>query len=368
MAEDIIPLAPAHPTPSTGAYTRRASADDKLNRLWTLQERLRLAQQIDSNLPYFTHTISVSVVGGPKADMQRIWALCLSTAFGRYRQAGLQGFQAADLDAVWDVTGKACQVQMQYVNSGFIGVALNLAAKGASAVAPSLANNDIANFIITGPTQETVGGKTASWLNADLILGAVAAGGAAGYLAGAFVGGRFLGDARLGGAVGSAAGAIQAYVNAKAAGLALGYNAERQLPDSGRIITTANKVNPNLQPPRPPGDNFSRTFPYIALVANALTDPGYLPAAPPEPTVYNPQPIYVPLSEARGLTNSRLQGQAINLPVGLGTETLAAAFGGLAVASETLRTLATPRADGYPGLPPAAANLRGFQNRLGTTE
>lgn len=363
---DVIPLTHAEPVHPPGA-TPRQTQDDKLNRLWTLQERLRLAQQVESNLPYFAHSISVSVVGGPKADLQRIWALCLSTAFGRYRQAGLQGFQSADLDAVWDVTGKACQVQMSYVNSGFIGVALNVAAKGTSALGIG-ARTSTGDFLVNGPTQETVGGKAAAWINADLILGAVSAGGAAGYVAGAFIGGRFLGDARLGGAVGAAGGAIQAYAAAKATALASGYDAERQLPDSGRIITTANKVNPNLQPPKPPGDNFSRTFPYVALVANALSNPGYLPAAPPLPDRTEPVPVYVPLTDTVGQTNSRLAGQAINLPARLGVDALTAAFGGLAVAGETIRTLAAPRADGYPGLPQTSADLRGITNRLGTTQ
>jgi hypothetical protein len=352
---EIVPLVNAPPTPENN---HRVATDDRLNKLWTLQERLRLAQQIDSNLPYFSHSIAVSVVGGPKADMQRIWALCLSTAFGRYRQAGLQGFQAADLDAVWDITGKACQVQMSYVNSGFIGTALNLASSTG-------ATGSYTDFIVAGPTQETVGGRTASWINADLVIGAVAGAAAVGGLVGRVIGGRF-GDSQTGAAIGSLGFGAQALLYANLIRKASG-NGELNLPDSGRIITTANKVNPNLQPPRPPGDNFSRTFPYVALVANALTEPGYLPAAPPLPDKTPPVPVYIPLDGPRGLTNSRLAGQAINLPTPIGVNALASLFGGLAVANEALKTLAAPRGDGYPSLPPAAADLRGITNRLGTT-
>lgn len=356
---EVIPLTNApQPEPHHGGQNA-ASTDSKLNKLWLLQQRLDLAKQIDSNLPYFSHSIAVSVVGGPKADLQRIWALCLSTAFGRYRQAGLQGFQSADLDAVWDITGKSVQVQMSYVNSGFVGTGLNL-------VSRTGLTRSYTDFIVQGPTQETVGGKTASWINADLVIAAVGLNAAAGAGVGRIVGGRFFGDPQLGGAIGGGAGAAQGLILADLVRRVKG-NGEFDLPDSGRIITTANKINPNLQPPKPPGDNLSRTFPYIALVANALTEPGYLPAAPPLPSREEPRPVFVPLTESAGQTNSRLQGQAINLPAPLGVDALTAAFGGLAVADQTLRTLAAPRADGYPGLPKDAADLRGITNRLGTT-
>jgi len=52
-----------------------------------------------------------------------------------------------------------------------------------------------------------------------------------------------------------------------------------RLPDDGRVITTGETRDPRLQPPRPPVDGIARGS-LLALTVQALTDPGYLPELP----------------------------------------------------------------------------------------
>lgn len=54
------------------------------------------------------------------------------------------------------------------------------------------------------------------------------------------------------------------------------------LPDDGRLITTGEKRDPRVQPPKPPADGVSRGNP-LALITAALASPGYL-VAPPKST------------------------------------------------------------------------------------
>lgn len=293
---------------NAGTHNGGASS---LEKLWTLESAMRAVGTVDSQFPTFSHSISVAVAGGPKSDMRRIWQLCLATAFGRYRQAGMFGIQQGSLQATWDITGKACKVTISYVNSGVIGLALSVFNQSAAAAGSlgalgtgvftaakglglTSANPTVGDFLLAGPTQETVGGDMLSWLTADTILAATVAG-AAGGGTWAYLGGRYvlqLSDrtSRNAAVLGAITAGKTAYLMAKAAS----YIKQRPpLPDTNRVITTAYKLNPNIQPPPPSGDGLSRTFPHVALVANALTSPCYLPEAPPQAIVRRKQPIFV---------------------------------------------------------------------------
>jgi len=373
---------PVGPVP---APVRHDAEDTKLNKLWSFQTRLSLIggayRLAEANLPTFTHTIAVSVVGGPKSDMRRIWQLCLSTAFGRYKQGGRTGIQAGNLEATWDITGKSCQVVISYINSGVEG----LLSRGGGIGVPTAAIVDpvaggvvnglvkqftaptTGDFLYGGPTQETVGADTLSWLHADNVYAAALIGagavGAVGAFSGGVVGGRLfnapVAGAKKGAAIGAAAGA--------AAGLVFGSIIERfknrpPLPDSNRVITTANKTNPNIQPPAPSGDGVSRTFPYLALVANALTSPCYLPASPPKGAQLEVKtPVYYGTTKSPYDTsniNKVVNGYFVNTPLNL--DAAIGAAGGLIAG---IQVISKDRKDGYPVMPDKTiVNLQGPTN------
>jgi hypothetical protein len=79
---------------------------------WDL--RSRLYGILKDNLPRFEHNIRVTVVGGPAADLRRIWYLGLSTAFGRYRKRVYSVANPASIQATWDVTGKSVGIEINY--------------------------------------------------------------------------------------------------------------------------------------------------------------------------------------------------------------------------------------------------------------
>lgn len=296
------------------------SGESRLDKLWFYRDALALATQANTNLPSFEHSISVSVVGGPKAKLERIWALALSTAFGRYRQAGQYGIQAASLRGTWDITGKAVKVDLQYANSGVLGLLSELGpmafdklrgVPGSGYVIDTATSRtrSTADFLLTGPTQETVGGSTVAWIEANPVYAAALAAGAInariGYLGGQAIEGLVPGVSIVAGIAGinipktlaiikGLAGATYAGSVASAANAIA--RAQNPLPDTGRVITTAIKDNPDVQPPAPSGDDLSRTAPFLGLVANALTDPCYLPASPPQKKRKKKTPLVVPTS------------------------------------------------------------------------
>lgn len=117
----------------------------------------RMLSRIDSKFGVFVHTINVTVQGGPQASLRRVWYLCLAAAFGRLRNR-VQGVQAANIDATWDITGKACSVTLGYQNSGAIGGVL--AGAGVKTTYSPLGPFQ------RGPDQITVGGSWPSFLTA----------------------------------------------------------------------------------------------------------------------------------------------------------------------------------------------------------
>lgn len=343
--------------PKNGGKVPRGGGIDT-NTLWGVTAALDLINRIDSQLPTFQHVIDVTVNGGPKSDLNRIWVLALATAFGRYRQAGLEGIQGASLEGWWDITEKIVRVRLQYVNSGAIEVAqsagqsLGLGGLGIGRT------NTTPNFLINGPTQETVGGNRASWLEAENVLASAATAGTATYIGGSLVKNIFdrttfrQFEEESTTAVRSATavvaiseGMVQAAKNAQA-------RIDNPLPDAGRLITTTRKTNPNVQPPAPSGDGLSRTSPFIALVSNALTDPGYLPASPPQVKQTNKVPVFFAPSiwSQREAVNAVIANYNANLPV------TKEEFG------DTGDTVIVA-ADGYDqGIPGNVADLTGITN------
>lgn len=336
-APEFIPSNPQTPSGPPPANSLPSDAYGKaLNRLWVLREALSLKTTLDDQLPTFQHTIAVSVVGGPKAKLERIWALALSTAFGRYRQAGVTGVQSAELEGTWDITGKSVQVVLTYANSGMIGLgssvlrqlanqpAATAALGGAAAVGAglSLGGRATSEFIISGPTQETVGGNTLAWLEAENVLAAAATGAILGATGGYIIGGILsklsVAAAAFGAAINlprtlSTLGAVS--LGAQGAATVSAGNALRRslypLPDTGRIITTAEKFDPNLQPPAPSGDGLSRTFPFIALVSNALTEPCYLPGSPPQKAPRKKYPKFLSVTDISTATTINRKIQSV---------------------------------------------------------
>ncbi len=325
---------------------------------FTILNGLQLAQTIDSQLPSFSHVIMVSVNGGPKADLLRIWQLALSTAFGRYRQAGLMGIQGASLEGSWDITNKAVMVRLSYTNSGTIEALQNYAYYTGFNPART---NTTANFLLNGPTVETVGGDRLDWTEADAVVAA-----AVGTAAISYIGGRALkafNDVTLRQTFGLSAAAdtlesvaqgVGALASVQAAIRTSQYTAQERiknpLPDTGRLITTGTKNDPNVQPPAPSADGLSRTTPFLALVANALTDPAYLPASPPQvkPRKRRPRKFPREVFENRVVLNQKVANYAASAPI---------AF------KETAEGKAVDVEDGYPkAIPEVIVDLTGKPN------
>lgn len=118
------------------------------------------------------------------------------------------------------------------------------------------------------------------------------------------------------------------------------------LPDTGRVILTAEKNDPRVQPPAPPLDGHTRSD-YLALVASALTDPCFLPTTPP-------------CNTARTGTG----GYSVLTPF-LGTRNSTAAFNAIYAGVARRRSVVqvndwanpNPDRDGYPGIPVRAPNF-----------
>lgn len=339
----------------SGGSSKTGSGQRTSEILWTVTQGLQLAETLNSQLPSFSHAIDVTVTGGPKSDIQRIWSLCLSTAFGRYRQAGLQGIQGASLEGYWDITQKVVRCRLSYTNSGSVEVAQVVAANAGYG-----RDNSTSNFLMNGPTQETVGGNRLSWVEAEQVLaqGAVSAGYAL------IVGGAATTLARSLDPAGILSLAPSSTVqNGVAAGAFIAAALKQQaknaqdrldypIPDAGRLITTATKTNPDIQPPPPSGDGLSRSAPFIALVSNALTDPCYLPASPPQVKRKKRKPKFFPkgLWEKRVPLNTALSGYNQNVPV------VTATFG------DSGDTTVYPE-DGYPkAFPVIIPDLTGVRN------
>lgn len=302
--------------------TRRRKGETALEHVWRLDSSFnlldRLKNEIESNLPSFHHGIVVMVAGGPRADIRRIWYLACAAAFGRYRNRAL-GHQSTSMECTWDITGKQVKVEIAYANTG--GAILE----------SSILNSGLTKVIQAGPSQLTIGdswpsvfrstsqnvgsiiGGVAPGLAALLGLPATPAGAmlaipqvAAGstprpefmilgnpaviaplltlpeainiykdalYSSGFFGSTTILATVRA--AITAAANTVPAYTvavtNTATAPL---------LIDEGRVITTAEKLFPLVQNPKPPVDGHSR-FCLLSMVTQAFQNPGFLITPPP---------------------------------------------------------------------------------------
>lgn len=105
------------------ASQRRLNAMWSIDTSWSLAERM--TSLIGSNAPTFQHSIMVTVVGGPEADIRRVWYLACATAFGRFRRRAT-GIAETNMEAVWDISGKSCRVSIGYSIAGWPNVLLGI--------------------------------------------------------------------------------------------------------------------------------------------------------------------------------------------------------------------------------------------------
>ena len=155
---------------------------------WNLFERVRDA--IGAFLSQFLGGVTVQVTGGPQADIRRIWYLTLAAAFGRLRNGVTSSYANISYAAEWDITGKACRVEIVYNLSKYLDkwgenvVAFDIRA-------PDIKDNPLARFgmlaagrarlatgllapgstpwtyIKRGPEQLTIGGPLPDWMQKE---------------------------------------------------------------------------------------------------------------------------------------------------------------------------------------------------------
>lgn len=133
------------------------AAGTKLEKLWTIQGGWDLAEKViaflGSQLPSFTHSINVMVVGGPEASLRRCWYLAMSAAFGRYRNKMRGQLQSGQIAGTWDVTNKMCSVEIVYTGNKLedtIDQSPELAAGAAAGIATTLATGNIVAGVAVG--------------------------------------------------------------------------------------------------------------------------------------------------------------------------------------------------------------------------
>lgn len=302
--------------------------------------RLQLFEQLLSTvktfLPSFTHSIEVAVVGGPSADIRRIWYLCVSAAMGRFRNKVRTIGAPISMAALWDITGKTVSFEIAYQlnslsnltgdyiadpgsspyarmlrgpeqltvgadwGSAFAPLTLRVGFGGRPFVNSQSPPNWVANlsgfaqtplvglrsvvlYPLNASPQAAPSGAfisqpavdpmreipRADRVTADLLL------------ASAYPYSRHL-SIWPGGRPGPARFQVRTVVPT---GTTIGgstplQNSRDPLPDSGRIITTVEKRDPRIQPPKPPVDGHTRCS-VVALVAQSLLAPCFLPETPP---------------------------------------------------------------------------------------
>ena len=280
-----------------------------------------------AHVPTFTHAITVAVTGGPSADLRRMWYLACAIAFGRMRRSPALRGGSATMEATWDVSGKVAQIalvftvaKMQYSETtarpsdvgraigewlvrrmGRVvgGVPIGMADAG-----PALSPKDSPLTLIQqGPDQISVGGGWPGFLLRGDQVNAVRPRPPASMLAEiAAVNPRWVvtpvgrvnrSGTNLGHLFREWPTAVKGeatfipfqlteLVDAPHPALA-GTPVDRvrvpTLPDDGRLITTGEKSNVAVQSPRPCVDGATRSS-LVALVANALSDPCFLPPLP----------------------------------------------------------------------------------------
>lgn len=366
------------------------------NALFAGTNAFQLADQISSfaanNLPSFTHAITVRCIGGPDADIRRVWYLALAACFGRYRDGVRFAGGSATLQGLWDVTGKACQVELVYSpaavveavaqqqdaaigtilspipGAGLVVGALISTARSRIVTAKVDPRRDALSFIHRGPSQLTIGGSWPSFLtDPHTSIMRPAGGGGVAVVPSASSGfGGFL----LGAAIAQTTGDWVQFLNCGRTGYPavpyarlttynrFGKDVFREwpttqgsqgittypfrvtasttttggpgrhgfpgtqvsqafpipaLPDDGRVITTGEKNDQRVQPPRPSVDGQSRLS-LLGLTAQALAFPCFLPAAPPCQDniiggtgwrIYRPGEAWTPAQLDNGISSHR---------------------------------------------------------------
>lgn len=215
--------------------------------------------KLDDWFPRFDHTVTVAIAGGPDAHIKDIWELAVATAFGRLRQK-INTFAGVHVRCVWDITDKSVAIHIAYGSNGLIASLLG-ARVGRSAV----------DLIQRGPAAETVGGSWAGFLQTypQLLNPRSTDVTNKGTTNARALGGRLtptnVGTSPTETTYVSRAGRLEREDVSK----------PPLLPDDGRLITTAVRTNPQVQPPR-----VKDYTDYVAIVSNALTAPCYLPCKP----------------------------------------------------------------------------------------
>jgi hypothetical protein len=312
--------------------------DDALNRLWKFESRWNLADRmsgiIGEAFPGFEGAITVRVVGGPDADIRRVWYLTLATAFGRYRNGLVGRRNHLMMTGTWDVTGKACQVELFYHTRAFdqfsgettpgADLFSPIAMDGAGALVlggvvgdPRVAStaavdptDSATGFIQRGPEQLTVGGglpnsfrfgfglftpgfetsndPPPNWSSPAPVCVPLGGGARTNPFSAIAVvrmpdifrefplfnrrgDGKFL-------AVGYPSAVLAPFrdVIPREAVVTPNRAGNIALPDENRVITTGEKNDPSVQPPSPPIDGRSRGS-LMSMVAQALQRPCFQP-------------------------------------------------------------------------------------------
>ncbi len=299
---------------------------------WTLDSILgKLNSLVDS----FTHVITVKCVGGPAADLRRVYYLACAAAFGRFSRATTRvNGSYFEMSCSTDVTDKSVTITIGY-NTALIGDAIR--ANTTDARTPL-------DVMFDGPDQFTVGrGWTAPFFTskgagstyASVVAGqeirggrVVDGGGEKNVPPGLELGpetGEFGGSftrpivqwvvkqddvlrlknvpltvfrpyALASPAVDAARELPSLSTDKKTRKFYMrrvvppgmdGFTVVEtraggrvpRLPDDGRVITTGETGDARIQPPRPPVDGIARGS-LLALTVQALTAPGFLPGLP----------------------------------------------------------------------------------------
>lgn len=314
-----------------GALAHAAGAvNSAIDRAWQVQAAFGLMGSMLEKLagwtvPAFAGEITVSVQGGPHADIRRVWYLALATAFGRLRNTfGLGNkdgnFVTHEMAGLWDITTKTCQVQIVYatsiVDNAFFGSdeegldgTTAVVIDGVRLVGGVNPTKRPGNYIKRGPEQLTVGGTWPDWLRRSnpANLGVEVWAGAACVPAGlaprvttVSALPRNFRDIFREYPVLNGVGWFGAYpvtiIKPPTAGtlgtstlIPLGTDGEFALPDASRVITTAEKNNPRVQPPGPILDGRGRSN-LLSLVAQSLQTPCFAPTGVPCSVVPNGDP------------------------------------------------------------------------------
>lgn len=305
-----------------------------LNNAWSLDSVFNLSDRIVDKVsgwtvPSFVGSVTVSVKGGPHADIKRVWYLACAAAFGRTRNTYGGGdrrdtFVTHELAGMWDVTGKVCQIEIAYSTAiidnlvapakapGGPGPGVRAMVNGVAIIAAVNPTRRPMNYVKRGPEQLTVGGVWPDWMrrrplafdpNVSTWRGAAcgAAGPGIGTLRTVTAVPKNYADVfREYPVVNGDAFGFYPFTLTQPPGLnalfgvQLGAEGEFTLPDSNRVITTAHKDNPRVQPPGPPLDGRSRSN-LLGLIAQTLQSPCFLPTQPACTAVPNGDAgVYVP--------------------------------------------------------------------------